>query len=149
MLRAPAGGQGEDVVAEERLVEGRLRVRIARKERAPDPFSGRSQEVGRVAAAGSKNRKDCPLRVRENRFPAAVGEAVRREQQLRAMLQGNPPRAIDIAHGEEGEPRGLNPLPGRKRPLNEPRYRLAVEQRLGVSVVPALMSRNVQPNSPP
>ena len=132
VLDAVGSGQLEDFVVEQGLVESRIGVRIAGDQRAPNPFSGRRQDVGRITTAGSDDRKNRPLRIREDRFAATVGQAMRLEQHLRAMLQRKLFGRVDIVRGDEAQPRWLPMLARRYIPLNQSGDRAAVERRLGV-----------------
>jgi hypothetical protein len=80
MLRAIVIGQNiENFVVEERLIEGSLGLRILRDQRTPNPRASRGENIGRIATIGSKNGKNCLLRVDHNCLPATVGDIVRLE----------------------------------------------------------------------
>ena len=137
MLGAVGSRQLEDVVVEQRLVEGRIGVRIARDQRAPNPLSGRGQEVGRVTTAGREDRENRALRIREDSFAATVGQAMRLEQHLRAMLHRKLRGGVDILRGDEGQPRRLPMFARRHLPLHQSRDRTAIERCLDIEVPPA------------
>ena len=120
MVQAVVTRQVEDVIAEERLVEGRVLVRILGEKRAPDPLSGRRQDVGRVTAAGGEDREDGALGIGEDRLAAALRVALGFEHDLGPVLERGPLRGIDIANGDEGQPRRLPLFPGGTGRWNRP-----------------------------